>query len=45
MRVARFNLSFAELTENRHASNGAQLGVKLALELELLVEHDAFHGF
>ncbi len=45
MQVARFNLSFAELTENRHASKDGELGVKLALELELLVEYHAFHGF
>ena len=43
MQVAKFNLSFAELTENRHASNDGRLGVKQALELELLVENDAFH--
>ena len=43
MQVARVNLSFAELTENRQASNESDLGGGLALQLELLVEYDAFH--
>ena len=45
MKTARFNLTFAELTENRHAGNYRDLGVRLALKLEFLVEDDAFHGF
>ena len=43
MQVAKFNLSFAELTENRHASNDGRMGANQALELELLIENDAFH--
>ena len=45
MQVARVNLSFAELTENRHVSDAKGLRVRMALKLELLVEDDAFHGF
>ena len=45
MRAARFHLTFAELTENRHASNDRDLGGRLTLKLEFLVENDAFHGF
>ena len=43
--AATFYPNIAELTENRHAGNDSDLGVRLTLKLEFLVEDDAFHGF
>ena len=45
IQVANLDLSFAELTENRHVSDAKGLRVSMALKLELLVEHHTFHGF
>jgi len=45
IQVANFDLTFAEMTENRHVSDAGGLGVRMALKLELLVEYHAFHGF
>ena len=45
IQVANLDLSFAELTKNRHVSDAKGLRVSMALKLELLVEYHAFHGF